>query len=153
MTALPNVLFLPERILIMKLLYGEGKASFIELRDRLVIRDGNLVCMGKKLAMLITDGLPAYHDAFNKEYYTVKGPRTEHINAIKLSGNMNNNKMERFNGKVRDREKIMRNVKIKTTPILAGYQIYHNYIREHQGIANRTQHPHRRKSWNPSRGG
>ena len=43
LTALPNVLFLPERILIMKLLYEEGKTSFTELRDRLVIRDGNLV--------------------------------------------------------------------------------------------------------------
>jgi DNA-binding MarR family transcriptional regulator len=27
----------------MKLLYEEGKASFTDLRDRLVIRDGNLV--------------------------------------------------------------------------------------------------------------
>ena len=26
----------------------------------------------------------------------------------------------------------------QTTPILAGYQIYHNYIREHQGIGNVT---------------
>ena len=51
---------------------------------------------------------------------------------------MNNNRMERFNGEVREREKVMRNLKIKTTPILTGYQIYHNYIREHQGIANMT---------------
>jgi putative transposase len=55
-----------------------------------------------------------------------------------MSGNMNNNKMERFNGEVRDREKVMRGLKIKKTPILIGYQIYHNYIREHQGIANMT---------------
>lgn len=55
-----------------------------------------------------------------------------------MSGNMNNNKMERFNGEVRDREKVMRSLKIKTTPILTGYQIYHNYIREHQGIAKMT---------------
>lgn len=43
LAALPNVIFLPERILIMKLLYEEGETSFTELRDRLVIRDGNLV--------------------------------------------------------------------------------------------------------------
>jgi DNA-binding MarR family transcriptional regulator len=43
LASLPNVLFLPERIQIMKLLYEEGKASFTDLRDRLVIRDGNLV--------------------------------------------------------------------------------------------------------------
>jgi hypothetical protein len=46
---------------------------------------------------------------------------------------MNNNKMERFNGEVRDQEKVMRGLKRKDTTILAGYQIYHNYIREHQG--------------------
>jgi putative transposase len=94
--------------------------------------------VGKKPARLITDGLPAYYDAFKKEFYTMKSPRTEHINAIKMSGDMNNNRMERFNGEVRDREKVMRNLKIKTTPKLTGYQIYHNYIREHQGIGNLT---------------
>lgn len=94
--------------------------------------------VGKKPAQLITDGLPAYHDAFNKEFYTNMKPRTEHVNAIKMSGDMNNNRMERFNGEVRDREKVMRSLKIKTTPILIGYQIYHNYIREHQGIRNLT---------------
>ncbi|MGI0042188.1 MAG: hypothetical protein ACRD47_00635 [Nitrososphaeraceae archaeon] len=36
------------------------------------------------------------------------------------------------------REKVMRSLKIKTTPILPGYQIYHNFIRENQGIANLT---------------
>jgi hypothetical protein len=47
-----------------------------------------------------------------------KETRTEHINAIKLSGNMNNNKMERFNGEIRDREKTMRGLKTKETQSL-----------------------------------
>ncbi len=47
---------------------------------------------------------------------------------------MNNNKMERMNGEVRDREKVMRGLKIKDTPILTGYQIFHNYIRAHEGL-------------------
>lgn len=76
--------------------------------------------VGKKPALLITDGLPSYHDAFNKEFYTNTAPRSEHANAIKLAGDMNNNKMERFNGEVRDREKVMRSLKIKSTPILSG---------------------------------
>jgi len=33
---------------------------------------------------------------------------------------MNNKKMERFNGEVRDREKVMRGLKKKDTPILKG---------------------------------
>jgi len=35
------------------------------------------------------------------------------------------------------REKVMRSLK-KIIPILPGYQIYHNFIRENQGIANLT---------------
>jgi transposase-like protein len=93
---------------------------------------------GKKPMTIITDGLPAYHDAFNKEFWTMKKPRAEHINAIKLSGNMNNNKMERFNGEIRDREKTMRGLKTKETPILTGYQIFHNYFRPHGGLGGKT---------------
>jgi transposase-like protein len=63
--------------------------------------------VGKKPMTLITDGLPAYHDAYKKKFWTLRNPRTVHINTIKLRGNINNNKMERFNGEIRDREKIM----------------------------------------------
>jgi putative transposase len=42
--------------------------------------------------------------------------------------------MERLNGEVRDREKVMRGLKRKDTTILTEYQIYHNYITEHQGL-------------------
>jgi transposase-like protein len=92
----------------------------------------------KKPMTLITDGLPAYHDAYKKEFWTLRNPRTEHISAIRLRGNMNNNKMERFNGEVRDREKVMRGLKKTDTPILAGYQLFHNYIREHEGLDGKT---------------
>lgn len=94
---------------------------------------------GKKPMTLITDGLPAYHDAYKKEFWTMrKNTRTEHVNSIKLSGNINNNKMERFNGKIRDREKTMRGLKKNDTPILAGYKIFHNYIRGHEGLEGKT---------------
>jgi putative transposase len=94
--------------------------------------------MGKKPMTLITDGLPIYHDAYKKEFWTLKGPRTEHISTIRLRGNMNNNKMERFNGEIRDREKTMRGLKTKDTPILSGYQIFHNYIRGHEALDGKT---------------
>lgn len=73
---------------------------------------------------LVTDGVPSYHDAYKKEFWTLKGPRTEHVRHIKLKGDMNN-KMERLNGEIRDREKVMRGLKTKDTPILKGYQIFH----------------------------
>jgi transposase-like protein len=93
---------------------------------------------GKKPMTLITDGLPAYHDAYNKEFRTLAYPRTQHISAIRLRGDKNNNKMERMNGEVRDREKTMRGLKTKETPILTGYQIFHNYIRPHEGLDGKT---------------
>lgn len=46
--------------------------------------------------------------------------------------------MERFNGEVRDREKVMRGLKKKDTPILKGYQIYHNYLRPREALEGRT---------------
>lgn len=93
---------------------------------------------GKRPNVLITDGLPAYHDAFNREFYTNSCPQSKHINAIKLDGDMNNNKMERINGEIRDREKVMRGLKNKDTPILKGYQIFHNFIRTHEGLDGKT---------------
>ena len=68
----------------------------------------------------------------------MKKPRTEHINTIKMSGDRNNNGMERLNNEVRSREKTMRELKKKDTPIIDGYQIYHNYIREHMALDGLT---------------
>ena len=93
---------------------------------------------GSKPMTLITDGLPAYHEAYKREFFTLKKPRTEHIRHIKIRGDHNNNKMERLNGEIRDREKVMRGLKKDDTPILKGYQIFHNYIRPHQGLKGKT---------------
>jgi transposase-like protein len=93
---------------------------------------------GKKPKTFITDGLQSYHDAYKKEFWTLKNPRTEHIRHIKLSGDMHNNKMERMNGEIRDREKTMRGLKQDETPILQGYQLFHNYIRPHEALDGKT---------------
>lgn len=64
--------------------------------------------------------------------------RTEHIRHIRLAGDRNNNRMERFNEEVRDREKVMRGLERMDSPILTGYQIYHNYIKPHKGLDYKT---------------
>lgn len=51
---------------------------------------------------------------------------------------MNNNKMERFNGEFRDREKVTRGLKKVDSVMFDGYQIFHNYIREHMGLDGKT---------------
>ena len=51
---------------------------------------------------------------------------------------MNNNKMERLNGEIRDREKVMRGIKKKDSVTLIGYQLFHNYIRPHSALDGKT---------------
>jgi hypothetical protein len=51
---------------------------------------------------------------------------------------MNNNKMERFNGEVRDREKTIRGLKKNDTEMLSGYQLYKNFIRPHMALDEKT---------------
>lgn len=73
--------------------------------------------------------------------FTLTLPKSQHINVIKLTGHgntANNNKMERINGEIRDREKTMRGLKKKDTAILKGMQVYHNYIRPHEGLEGKT---------------
>jgi putative transposase len=93
---------------------------------------------GKKPKTFITDGLATYHDAYKKEFWTLKGLRTEHVRHITIRGDHNNNKMERMNGEVRDREKVMRGLKNTDSAILSGYKLFHNYIRPHEGLNGMT---------------
>jgi putative transposase len=97
----------------------------------------------KKLAeklpnTFMTDGGRNFHDGFFREFFTLKDPRTRHISHIRLQGDRNNNKMERLNGEVRDREKAMRGLKRSDTPVLPGYQLYHNFFRPHIALKRKT---------------
>ena len=90
--------------------------------------------MGKQPKTLITDGLPSYSLACEQVF-----EGTKHTRKITLKGKVhNNNKMERMNGEIRDREKTMRGLKKKRTVILQGYQLYHNYIRPHEALDGKT---------------
>jgi putative transposase len=46
--------------------------------------------------------------------------------------------MERLNGEIRDREKVMGGVKKADSLILKGYQMYHNFARPHEGLTGET---------------
>ncbi len=90
--------------------------------------------MAKQPKTLITDGLPSYSLACEQVF-----EGTKHVRKITLDGKVhNNNKMERMNGEIRDREKTMRDLKKKRTVILQGYQLYHNYIRPHETLDGQT---------------
>ncbi len=93
---------------------------------------------GKSPKFLITDGAPNFHEAYMKEFRTLRYDSPQHIREIRMSGRVHNNKMERMNGEIRDREKVIRGLKKADSPLLTGYQIFHNYIRPHQALRGKT---------------
>ena len=96
------------------------------------------IIAAKRPSVLISDGAPNFNDAFKQEFFTRRKPRSRHIKHIRMAGDHNNNKMERMNGEVRDREKVMRSLKKSDTPILTGYQMFHNYMRPHMALNGKT---------------
>ncbi len=104
---------------------------------RLLFRKAKEIA-GKRPTVLISDGARNYDDTYRHEFATIRSPRTRHIRHIRLQGDHNNNKMKRLNGEVRDREKVMRGLKKMDTPILTGYQLFHNYIRPHMALEGKT---------------
>jgi len=102
-----------------------------------LFRQGKEVA-GKKPLTLITDGSHAYHLAYKREFYAHQKPVTKHQEHITWQGDKGNQKMEAFNGTVRAREKTMHSLKKPETPVIPGYQIYHNYIRPHEALEGKT---------------
>ena len=89
---------------------------------------------GKSPRIFITDGLPAYMKSSKKVF----GKNTNHIRHIHLKGDMNNNKMERLNGEIRDREKVFRGLKKMDTSIIDGMRVYYNFTKKHGALKGRT---------------
>ncbi|MGQ9759143.1 MAG: IS6 family transposase [Candidatus Methanomethylicaceae archaeon] len=89
---------------------------------------------------LATDGLRAYEDAFKKEFFTSKKPRTEHMRLARLGDKVNQNVIERLHGTVRERDKVMRGLKGEETGkiIVDGLKNYYNFLRPHMGLNGET---------------
>ena len=93
--------------------------------------------IGKTPAHFVTDGLPAYMKSSKKVF----GKKTNHIRHIHIAGKRdrdNNNKMERLNGEIRDREKVFRGLKKFDTPLIDGMKVYYNYTKKHGSLDGRT---------------
>ncbi len=94
---------------------------------------------GKIPLTLTTDGGSHFIPAFRKEFQTASR-YSQHVRDIRLDAKegVHNNMMERMNGEIRDREKVMRGIKTVDTPILKGLQIYHNFVRPHEALNGET---------------
>ena len=82
---------------------------------------------------MITDGLNSYRVAVKSEM-----PLTEHTREIHITGTKkgkdNNNRMERLNGTIRDREKTFRGVQGARTREFCGMRVNYNHARRHQSL-------------------
>lgn len=95
---------------------------------------------GKRPDVFITDGLQAYPEATMKEFglaknqYGTQGKR--HHRYVDFQIAPNNNVLERLNGTVRERTKVMRGFDNlpSAEQLLVGFQTYYNYIRPHSAI-------------------
>ncbi len=117
-------------------LIGEmADTKFQHQADKLLVSTVNMT--QKTPRAFITDGLPAYAKSAKRVF----GNKTHHvsnvgINSKRKSGKIHpaNNKMERLNGEIRDREKVFRGLKKKDTPLIAGLKLWYNFSKEHGGL-------------------
>ncbi len=96
---------------------------------------------GKVPEQLTSDGAANFAHAHKKQYAAKNflHKESEHARHIHMTGDMNNNQMESFNGAtIRHREKVTRGLKKEDSAILTGLQLYHNYIRPHLGLDGKT---------------
>jgi len=94
---------------------------------------------GKAPFHIITDGAPNFQAGIEAEFFREKKQLAlVHERDIRFGGKIHNNKMERLNGEIRDREKVVRGVKKSDSPLIEGYRIYHNYVRPHMALDGKT---------------
>ena len=85
---------------------------------------------------IIHDGLTSYNEAYMKEYFTKKNPRVKNIRSISVRNEGLNSKVERLNGTMRDREKVMRGMHSAESAqkIIEAMRIHYNYCRTHSKL-------------------
>ena len=85
---------------------------------------------------IVHDGLFSYDRAFQKEYHTMKTPRVMNIRSISVRKEGLNSRVERLNGTMSDREKVMRgmNTKESSQKLIEAMRVHYNFVREHSSL-------------------
>ena len=94
--------------------------------------------------VICTDGLVSYPRVLRKTWnlnkHATRNPKIIHKVTIGSSGSFNY-KIERFHNTLRERTKVMRGFHgcvNSAQTLLKGFEIYYNYIREHQGLNGKS---------------
>ncbi len=100
-----------------------------------VLSEGNQRTIGMPRE-IVSDGLAAYPDAVERVF----GADSTHIRAKGLTADINTNLIERFQGTVKERTKVMRGLKtMKSAKIISeGFIVHYNFLRPHMTLKGRT---------------
>jgi putative transposase len=92
--------------------------------------------VGKSPKVIITDRLQAYLDGIE----LALGGDTQHVQSRGFMLKPNTNLIERFQGILKSRTKVMRGLKTPETAltILDGWLVYYNFFRPHESLGNKT---------------
>lgn len=84
----------------------------------------------------VHDGLRVYDEAYQKELFTLKTPRIQNVRSISIGHQGLNSKVERLNGTIREREKVMRGMQTRETAqkVVDAIRINYNFVRGHSTI-------------------
>lgn len=91
---------------------------------------------GKTPKVAMTDKLAAYLDGIELTF----GADTKHKHGALFNIENNTNLIERFQGTIKDRTKVMRGLKSLDTGelITDGWLVHYNYFRPHEGLNDKT---------------
>jgi hypothetical protein len=73
--------------------------------------------------VLLTHSLGSYGPAARRKF-----PDAVHVSGVGLQRRLNNNRMERYHGTFKERNKVVRAIKTENTATLDGQRVYYNYI-------------------------
>ena len=116
-----------------------SQTRYIEDAQRL-FQKAKAVTKGDIPQKVVTDGLHAYTRAFKREIQTYTKPRPQHVRCARFIAKTNNNRVERLNETVREREKVMRGMQSEETAktLMDGFRMYYNFLRPHMGLEGNT---------------
>jgi transposase-like protein len=91
---------------------------------------------GNEPEQVLTDSLRAYRKGISQ---TFKNMKPEHVAKCGIGKpHANNNRVERLNGTIRERTKVVRAWKKRTSPMAEGQRIQYNFVKPHQALENQT---------------
>ena len=107
---------------------------------RAILQKAKKEADGQNPSFIVTDKLHSYNEAIYREFWTMAKPRTEHVKLKSIREGTNNNVVERLNGTVRERTKVMRglNTDDSAARMLEANRLYYNYLRPHQALNGGT---------------